>query len=84
LDIICSDGLVSFGVQGSFVPIPTRKPQVLNLVARLFAEESSVTGGGESFMDEKEEEEEDDDDEEEEEEQSTASQKTFSWRCSIS
>jgi len=71
-------------VYGSFVPIPTRKPQVLNLVARLFAEESSVTGGGESFMDEKEEEEEDDDDEEEEEEQSTASQKTFSWRCSIS
>ncbi|GJD10399.1 Serine/threonine-protein kinase STK11 [Galdieria sulphuraria] len=58
----------------TFVPIPARKPQVLNLVARLF-----YAVAGEGFLNKEEEEEDDDDDDEE----PTENRETANWRCSI-
>ncbi|GJQ11458.1 hypothetical protein GpartN1_g3249.t1 [Galdieria partita] len=58
----------------TFVPIPARKPQVLNLVARLFEEDTIAR---ENLMKEEHEEDEDEDEEPAED------RKTANWRCSI-
>eukprot|EP00871_Galdieria_phlegrea_P004317 jgi/Galph1/4887/GphlegSOOS_G3569.1 len=60
--------------ESSFIPIPSRKPQVLNLVARLFEEDSGVDG---SLTDKQEE------NEVEGQEFQGKEENSFRWRCSI-